>query len=79
MPADSNLTTAEASGKAKRQPAGAAGVAEPQAGAANCKSKKPNEDCSQKENAKPRQIQEERSDKAAANSRQINEELSSEF
>ena len=72
-PADSNPTTAEASGKAKRKPAGAA--AEPQA-VGSCKSKQPKEDRSQKVTARPSQIKKERSDRAAAKSRQIKEELS---
>ena len=54
-PADSNPTTAEASGKAKRKPAGAAGAAEPQA-VESRKSKQPKEDRSQKVAARPRQI-----------------------
>ena len=77
MPADSNPTTTEASGKAKRKPAGAAGAAE-QAGAASRKAKKPKEERSQNETAKPRQIKEGRSDKETAESRKIKEELSRE-
>ena len=74
-PADSNPTTAEASGKAKRKPAGAAGAAEPQA-VESRKSEQPIEDRSQKIAARPRQIKKECSDRAAAKSRQIKEELS---
>ena len=74
MPADSNLTTAEASGKAKRKPAGAAGAAE-QAGAQSSQTNKPKEERSQNETANPRQIKEGHSDKEAAESRKIKEEL----